>query len=213
MAAAPLDILAFGDAALLVRTPDQATVHRLTAALLGHLHAGHLVDIVPGDRSLLVRLDGTAVGEDVARAAIVTAAAAPVIGAAARRHVIPVVYGGDAGPDLDDVANLTGLSASAVIGAHTGREHPVLFLGFAPGFAYLGDLDSRLVVPRLATPRTSTPAGAVAIAEGYSGIYPAELPGGWRIIGRTAVPMFDPMADPPTTLLPGDSVRFEAIDR
>jgi KipI family sensor histidine kinase inhibitor len=87
----------------------------------------------------------------------------------------------------------------------------VLFLGFAPGFPYIGDLAPALVLPRLATPRTSTPAGSVGIAEAYTGIYPAALPAGWRIIGRTAMAMFDPATDPPTTLLPGDLVRFEAV--
>jgi inhibitor of KinA len=87
----------------------------------------------------------------------------------------------------------------------------VLFLGFAPGFPYIGDLPPSLVLPRLSTPRTVTPAGSVGIAESYTGIYPAPLPAGWRIIGRTPMALFDPRTDPPTTLLAGDLVRFEAI--
>jgi KipI family sensor histidine kinase inhibitor len=208
---AALDVLAFGDAALLVRTRDQADVHSLTAALLEDLGAGRLVDVVPGDRTILVRFDGTDAGEARARSALAAAATHPRSLEARRRVVIPVVYGGAAGPDLDAVADLVGLTPAAVIDAHTGRDQPVLFLGFAPGFVYLGDLDPRLAVSRLATPRTVTPAGSVAIAEGYTGIYPADLPGGWRVIGRTAMPMFDPSADPPAPLQPGDLVRFEAV--
>jgi KipI family sensor histidine kinase inhibitor len=87
----------------------------------------------------------------------------------------------------------------------------VLFCGFAPGFAYLGDLPSALQVDRLPTPRTRTPAGSVAIAGSMSGIYPAELPGGWRVIGHTDLTLFDPRRDPPALLLPGDRVRFKPI--
>jgi inhibitor of KinA len=99
-----------------------------------------------------------------------------------------------------------------VIAAHTGAELRVQILGFAPGFAYVGPLPNTLHVPRLATPRTVTPAGSVAIAGELSGIYPAELPGGWRVIGRTLVTLFDPHRSPPSYLAPGDVVRFEAVD-
>ena len=113
------------------------------------------------------------------------------------------------GRDLADVAARTGMTTDDVVELHTGSELSVLFCGFAPGFAYLGDLSPRLRVDRLATPRTRTPAGSVAIAGRMSGIYPADLPGGWRVIGRTDVTLFDPRRDPPVTLLPGDRVRFE----
>jgi KipI family sensor histidine kinase inhibitor len=201
----------FGERALLVRAADQGSIHALAAGLLGELAAGRLVDVVPGDRTLLVTFDGTAVGEAVAREAIAVAAANAPAPVAPRRHVIPVRYGGADGPDLDDVAHLAGRTPEDVVALHTGRDHPVLLIGFAPGFPYIGGLAPELVLPRLATPRTSTPPGSVAIAEAYTGIYPVALPGGWRVIGRTATPMFDPRADPPTTLLPGDFVRFEAI--
>ena len=121
-------------------------------------------------------------------------------------HTIPVTYDG---PDLDTVAELTGLTASEVVARHASAELRVLFCGFAPGFAYLGDLPSELRVDRLATPRTRTPAGSVAIAGSMSGIYPADLPGGWRVIGRTGVTLFDPSSDHPALLEPGDRVRFE----
>jgi KipI family sensor histidine kinase inhibitor len=199
----------FGDRALLVRAGTQGEILGLTAALLDGLAAGTLVDLVPGDRSLLVVVDGTDRGEAAARAAVAAASRTQAPPPAPRRHVIPVRYGGDDGPDLVDVATLTGSTADDVIARHTAREYPVLFLGFAPGFPYLGDLPPELRVPRLDIPRTTTPAGSVALAESYTGIYPADLPGGWRIIGRTSAAMFDPTADPPAMLLPGDLVRFE----
>ena len=131
---------------------------------------------------------------------------------AGRKRSIPVVYGGGAGPDLARVAELCGLSEGEVIERHAANELHVLFDGFAPGFAYLGDLPDELRVPRLETPRTRTPAGSVGIAGPMSGIYPAALPGGWRIVGRTPITLFDPRRDPPAYLVPGDTVRFEPID-
>ena len=135
--------------------------------------------------------------------------AEPTVGT--RLRTIPVVYGGEMGPDLPDVAALTGLSEAEVVERHATAELRVLFDGFAPGFAYLGDLPVELRVARLDTPRTRTPAGSVAIAGPMSGVYPATLPGGWRVIGRTPVTLFDPRRDPPAYLMPGDRVRFERI--
>jgi KipI family sensor histidine kinase inhibitor len=122
-----------------------------------------------------------------------------------------VRYGGTDGPDLAAVAAATGLSIDDVIERHSGVTYEVLILGFAPGFAYLGDLDPAIRVPRLATPRPRVPAGSVAIADGLAGIYPAALPGGWRIVGRTDVSVFDPRAAEPALLSPGDRVRFEPL--
>jgi KipI family sensor histidine kinase inhibitor len=201
----------FGERALLVRAADQATVLGLAAGLAGWLAGGRLLDVVPGDRSLLVTFDGSDAGEATARDAIAATMAHPVTPPTPRHHLIPVRYGSEEGPDLADAASLAGVTPDELVALHTAGEHPVLFLGFAPGFPYIGDLAPELVLPRLATPRTSTPAGSVGIAEAYTGIYPAPLPAGWRIIGRTAMSMFDPAGDPPTTLLPGDLVRFEAV--
>ena len=208
----------FGDRALLVRTADQATVHAIARTLLADVLPGRLDDVVPGHESLLVIFDGTDRGERIARRSVGDAivATAGVDGAAAPAHGrhrrIPVSYGGLDGPDLDETANLAGVSARELVGFHTDRDHTVLFLGFAPGFAYLGDIAPAISVPRLTTPRTSTRAGSVALAGSYTGIYPASLPGGWRVIGWTPVVLFDPSADPPTYLLPGDTVRFEAVN-
>lgn len=130
---------------------------------------------------------------------------------AARVVEIPVCYGGEFGPDLAEVAAACGLGIDDVIARHAASPHVVHMLGFAPGFPYMGGLDARLTVPRRATPRTAVPAGSVAIARDQSAIYPLEAPGGWNLIGRTPLRLFDPKAEPPCLLQPGDQVRFVPI--
>lgn len=115
------------------------------------------------------------------------------------------------GPDLPEVARLTGLSPSEVIGRHTAATYVVAFTGFAPGFAYLAGGDPALAVPRRATPRVKVPAGSVALAGEFSGIYPREGPGGWLLLGRTEAVLWDLAARPPALLVPGRSVRFRAV--
>jgi len=199
----------FGEAALLVEleTSDRA---QALAASLRHDPLPGVIEAVPGLSSLLVELDPL-VAE---RASVISSLEqrlfapddpTPVPGS---QHTIRVTYDG---PDLDEVASLTGLTSAAVTELHSTAELRVLFCGFAPGFAYLGDLPPQLHVPRLATPRTRTPSGSVAIAGAMSAIYPAELPGGWRVIGHTSVSPFDPTGDPPALLVPGDRVRFVPI--
>jgi len=129
----------------------------------------------------------------------------------AREMVIPVVYGDEFGPDLTDVASHTGLSIEEVIQRHVSGSYLVYFLGFSPGFAYMGGLSPSLATPRLATPRTHVPAGSVAIGGRQTGIYPLVSPGGWRIIGRTPLELFNPQKDPPVLLQIGDEVRFRRI--
>ena len=121
---------------------------------------------------------------------------------------IPVRYGGEFGPDLADVARHTGLSVERVVELHTATSYLVYFLGFAPGFPYLGGLPAELATPRLAAPRKRVPAGSVAIGGSQAGVYPLESPGGWRIIGHTELRLFDTDADPPALLRAGDTVRF-----
>ncbi len=127
----------------------------------------------------------------------------------AREHRIPVVYGGRHGPDLDTVAAHAGLSPEEVIQRHAGGQYDVLCLGFQPGFAYLHGLDPSLHTPRRDNPRTRIPAGSVAIGGSRTGVYPSASPGGWQVIGHTALTLFDPgnPADP-TLLLPGDRIQF-----
>ena len=125
-----------------------------------------------------------------------------------KRVEIPVSYGGDFGPDIEDVARHCGLSVEEVIALHSGAEYRVYFLGFSPGFAYLGGLPEALATPRLAKPRREVPAGSVGIAGQQTGVYPLATPGGWRLIGRTSLRLFEAGREPMSLLEIGDLVRF-----
>jgi KipI family sensor histidine kinase inhibitor len=118
---------------------------------------------------------------------------------------IPTYYDG---PDLVETAERSKLSVEELVALHSGRVYRAFFLGFLPGFAYCGVLDPRIVAPRLVRPRERVPAGSVAVADGQTSVYPLESPGGWRLIGRTDVRMFDSMREPPALIRPGDRVRF-----
>jgi len=202
----------FGEAAALVELDGPSETQAL-AASLRQAQIPWLRGAVPGLSSVLVEFDPLAVEIAAVERQLLTALGSlPSVAPTPGRHrTIPVAYGGDSGPDLEEVAKLSGRSADEVVRLHAASELRVLFDGFAPGFAYLGDLPDELRVPRLTTPRTRTPRGSVAIAGAMSGIYPADLPGGWRIIGRTPVELFDARRDPPAYLVPGDTVRFEPI--
>ncbi|MFI9589855.1 allophanate hydrolase subunit 1 [Nonomuraea sp. NPDC052265] len=196
-----------GEHALLVETGSLAASHRLDAALRADRPEG-VVEIVPGPETVLVVAPGADRERLRARlAAVAGQAGGPQGGAPAGPVVtIPVVYDG---ADLDSVASLAGISAEEVVARHTGRELVVGWLGFAPGFAYLTGLDPALELPRLDTPRTSVPAGSVAVAGPYSAVYPTASPGGWRLLGRTTTRVWDVSADPPSLFRPGMRVRFE----
>jgi KipI family sensor histidine kinase inhibitor len=125
---------------------------------------------------------------------------------------LPVVYGGEDGRDLDAVAEHAGLSTQEVIDIHSGIDYHVYMIGFAPGFPYLGGLDERIATPRLKTPRISIPAGSVGIAESQTGVYPNASPGGWQLIGRTNVPLFDMTESSPSLIRPGARVRFVPVE-
>lgn len=130
-----------------------------------------------------------------------------------RTVVLPAYYHPEAGEDLESLANSAGLSVDEVIAIHSGTEYRVYAIGFAPGFAYLGQVDERIAAPRLATPRQKVPRGAVAIADRQTAVYPAVSPGGWNLIGRCPVRMFDPNATPTMPVTVGDRIRFEPVDR
>lgn len=136
----------------------------------------------------------------------------PVAGATTPSRLVEVPASYD-GPDLPVVAELWGVSTDEVVRVHTGLEHEVAFIGFAPGFAYIAGLPERLRVPRRATPRTAVPAGSVALADEFTGIYPRDTPGGWQLIGRTQIPLWDPGDPAAGYLAPGDRVRFRAVHR
>lgn len=124
---------------------------------------------------------------------------------------VPVCYGGDFGPDLEFVATHNGLQVPEVVAIHSGATYHIYAVGFAPGFCYLGGLDRRVHVPRLPTPRTEVPAGSVGIAEAQTGVYPQTSPGGWRLIGRTPLRLFDPQRAEPVPYQAGDKIRFRPI--
>lgn len=189
-----------------------ARVRALDASLLREGVAG-VIETVPSFRALLVIFDPARVSAgEISEAARARVGAGPAQDGTPALHKIPAVYGGEDGPDLLDVARHTGLQPGRVVELHTSREYTAFMLGFMPGFAYLGTLPPELALPRRATPRARVPAGAVAIAAGQTAIYPAATPGGWHLIGRTSLRLFDPAADPPARIRPGDRVRFVAVD-
>ncbi|NLI96984.1 MAG: 5-oxoprolinase subunit PxpB [Synergistaceae bacterium] len=172
-----------------------------------------IVELVPTYRSLAVYYDPCVVGRKdlAARIEAVCLDLGDEGSGAGRVVAIPVCYGGTFGPDLENVCAHTGLSKEEVIARHTGRETYCFMLGFTPGFAYLGGMDESLATPRLENPRTLIPAGSVGIAGKQTGIYPIDSPGGWQLIGRTPLAVFDPLRTPPTLVEAGDWVRFQAI--
>jgi KipI family sensor histidine kinase inhibitor len=204
-------LVPYGEAALLVEVEDLATALRLRAAVTDPGPGdGALVDAVVGARTvLLVGREAAAVPLLRRHATEALARLGPDTGdaTASPADVVEVAVTYD-GEDLEDVARLTGLSPAEVVAAHTGRPWLVGFAGFAPGFAYLVGGDQRLRVPRRSTPRSRVPAGAVGLADTFSGVYPRESPGGWQLIGRTGAVLWDLERDPPALLLPGRQVRF-----
>jgi inhibitor of KinA len=125
---------------------------------------------------------------------------------------VPVVYGGEFGPDLEDVAAYNKLTPEEVIQIHSSKDYLVYFLGFTPGFPFLGGMSEKIATPRLESPRISIPGGSVGIANKQTGIYPVSSPGGWRLVARTPLRFYDPSNDPPFLLQPGDFLRFVVID-
>src|SRR6185503_18377444 len=198
-------VRAMGDAAILVELADLDAVLAYAAAFEAAEWPG-VVDVVPGARTVVViTRPGTDLG--ALRRGVLGLDVAPVAGEDGATVEIPVVYDG---PDLAEVAELTGLDVDGVVAAHTGTPWRVGFGGFAPGFAYLTGGDPRLNVERRSEPRTSVPPGAVGLAGEFSGIYPRSSPGGWQLIGRTDAPLWDATRTPPALLTPGAQVRFVA---
>lgn len=203
-----MNLLTYGDRALMLEVADTDEVIGWTAAIRGAELAG-VADLVPGARTVLVIGDAP---QTIPRLQQALRALSPTETTSLDDgHVVevPVIYNG---PDLDDIAQLTGLEADTVIEAHTGTPWRVAFGGFAPGFAYLIGGDARLEVPRRDTSRTKVPAGAVGLAGAFSGIYPRSSPGGWQLLGHTDLPMWDVARDPPALLQPGTRVQFRRAD-
>lgn len=207
-----------GDAAFTIELGTRANVlltqsiAALHAALQRTAPAG-FIESVPGLTSLTVFFDPASTSAVELQQIIARLAhAQPLAASAPRAWHIPVCYTGDCAPDLADVAAACGMTPDEVIAAHAGRIYVVYLLGFSPGFPYMGDVNPRLELPRRAEPRTRVPAGSVAIATRYCAIYPQSTAGGWHIIGRTPVVLFDASESPPALLAAGDTVRFYSVD-
>lgn len=203
-------LLPSGDAAILVECDSIEEVLALHDALAADRRPG-VVELVPAARTVLVAVDPAIIPlESVATwvRRIPAQAGSRAAGAAAPAITIPVAYDGD---DLAATAALLSVSVEALVARHTSALWRVAFVGFAPGFGYLVSDDWPFEVPRLDAPRTLVPAGSVALAGAFGGVYPRQSPGGWQLIGRTDAALWDPAVDPPALLIPGRRVRFEAI--
>jgi KipI family sensor histidine kinase inhibitor len=198
-----------GDEALLVDVEDGPTPAALAAAVAAAGHPG-VAEVVPAAVTVLVRTTPHADLDAVADVVRDAAAHAAEHQAAADSDelTVPVVYDG---ADLADVARHTGLTTAEVVAQHTGQVWTVAFCGFAPGFGYLRGEHDRLHVPRRASPRTRVPVGSVALAGEFTGVYPRASPGGWQLIGRTELQIWDLDRRPPGLLRPGVRVRFTDV--
>lgn len=225
LASLPYRILPLGDRALVVEVDipvsRQATVRmRALADWLRRVALPGVLDLVPAFCSLTVHYEplhvraADALPYECLREQLAQAIdqAPPAQDDLARAVEIPVLYGGVGGEDLEALAAAHGLSPEQAIRLHMAPMYFVGMLGFAPGFAYLAGLDPQLVTPRRSTPRGRVPAGSVAIGGEHTGVYPFDSPGGWHVIGRTPLRMFDPGRSEPSLLGAGDEVRFVAID-
>ncbi len=216
-------ILPVNDSSILIEFGDSidylinAQVYALQAEIERSDLFDAVIETIPSYRSLLVEYDIATLDyadmRDKVSALVerTVAMETKISDQESELHQIPVAYGGEFGPDLETVAEHAKLDVEEVIAIHSGTDYHVFMLGFAPGFPYLGGMDERIACPRLSTPRTRVPAGSVGIAESQTGVYPNESPGGWQLIGRTPIALFDVDADPPAAMLPGTQVNFVAI--
>ena len=191
-----------------VERPDEAQ-----ALAMQLREAGSWLDVIPGIDSVVVRFDAARLSAGEAQRAIdeVLARGVRPLDVSDELVEIPVVYGGESGPDVDELSQATGLSTDEIVRLHTSREYRVDMVGFTPGFTFIGGLDERLRVPRRKEPRQHVPAGSVGIADERTGLYAMASPGGWTLIGRTSYPLFDAAAEKPFALSPGMRVRFRAV--
>jgi KipI family sensor histidine kinase inhibitor len=215
-------VVPFGDRALLVATDDVRDAHAVAAGIdarragRGDPPPGAIEEVVVGFASVLVALAPGPEADDVdgvaswlGRVARASVGTGPV-GTGSATHVLPVVFDG---ADLADVASAVGMPAERVVDLVVGADLEVAFVGFAPGFPYLTGLpDALAALPRRSTPRTTVPAGSMAVAGGFAAVYPSSTPGGWHLLGRTSVPLFDPRRRPHARMAPGDRVRFVVAD-
>ncbi len=214
----PTEFLSCGDTALVVQfgeTVDAETNRRvmgLDATIRRHAIPG-IVETVPTFRSLMIHYDPRRTSREALVGEVEPLLADEgALDASFSRWTLPVCYGPEHAPDLEDVARRTGLSPERVIAVHSGVTYRVYMIGFLPGFPYMGDLPRELELPRREEPRTRVPAGSIAIATTQTVVYPCESPGGWHLIGRTPVPMFTLSREQPVLFRPGDEIRFKAVE-
>jgi KipI family sensor histidine kinase inhibitor len=217
MYAEPRFLLA-GDSALVAEfgdkvSPDINMKVRKLFLYLEKFPPKGIKETVPTYRSLMIHYNSLELSLETLRSelekAIVESANMSLLGS--RRITVPVKYGGDYGPDIEDVAAHNEITPEDVIRIHSSMDYLVYMIGFTPGFPYLGELPRSIACPRLTTPRVKVPAGSIGIAGTLTGIYSLESPGGWRLIGRTPLKLFDERSDPPSLLQAGDYVRFLRI--
>jgi inhibitor of KinA len=215
--AQPFRLLPLGDAALLVEFGNKidpglnARVITFAETVREQRWDG-VLDVVPTYCSVTIHVDPLGLDVDTLMDRLQQLSyTVPHQRSSGTHHTIPVLYGGECGPDLEDVATFANMSVAEAIRLHASVLYRVYMLGFSPGFPYLGSVPAPLTMSRLATPRTTVPAGSVGIAGSQTGIYPTATPGGWRLIGRTPLALYRPNSSTPFLLSPGDMVRFEPI--
>ena len=213
-----IDIRYCGDCAVTVVFPQEISPE-VNAAVCGFaarfaaMELPGIQELVPTYSAVTIHFDPLVLEMDKLEAAVWEAASVQTdaSGDSGETVVIPVVYGGEYGPDLDNVCTHNGLTPEEVIAIHSGREYLIYMLGFTPGFPYMGGMDERIATPRLKTPRTAIPAGSVGIAGAQTGVYPIQSPGGWQLIGRTPYKLFDMEREEPFLLKAGQKVVFKPI--
>ena len=214
-----IKLLTAGDSSILLQfgnTIDPAINRKIAATvqLMREQHINGVTDVIPAFCSLLIDYDPRVISYEQIKGRMEALVKIDVSAGNTRKRVfeIPVCYGGEYGPDIQNIADHAGLSVEEVIQIHTSRDYLIYMLGFLPGFTYLGGLDERIHTPRLANPRIRIPAGSVGIGGSQTGIYPMDSPGGWQLMGMTPVKTYDPDREVPILVEAGDYIRFVAID-
>jgi KipI family sensor histidine kinase inhibitor len=212
-------ILTEGDCSLLVVfgkqiSPDINRKISATVQLMKEQHIEGVVDVIPAFCSLLINYDPRVISFEEIRERIQGIIKVDVKAGERKKKIyeIPVCYGGEYGPDIENIAKHAGLTVEEVIKLHSSRDYLIYMLGFLPGFCYLGGLDERIHTPRLANPRIKINAGSVGIGGSQTGIYPLDSPGGWQLMGMTPVKTYDPEREKPILVEAGDYIRFVPID-
>lgn len=213
-----IKILTAGDSSLLIEFGNEISpkINQKIAAtvkLMKEQHIEGVVDIIPAFCSLLINYDPRVIGYEDLKNRMKALVKVDIKAEAGKKKVyeIPVCYGGEYGPDLENIAKHAGLSEQEVIEIHSSRDYLIYMLGFLPGFTYLGGLDERIHTPRLPSPRLKISAGSVGIGGSQTGIYPLDSPGGWQLMGMTPVKTYDPDREVPILVEAGDYIRFVPV--